>query len=42
LLPKALISLCTCVEVVPIEVQEHVGRSGRVSKGPKTGGIMNE
>jgi hypothetical protein len=38
LLPKVLISLCTCVEVVPIEVQEHVGRSSRVSEGLKTGG----
>jgi hypothetical protein len=42
LLPKALISLRTCVEVVPIEVQERVGRSGRVSEGPKTGGAMDE
>jgi hypothetical protein len=42
LLPKALISLRTCVEVVPVEVWECVGRSGRVSEGPKTGGIMDE
>jgi hypothetical protein len=42
LLPKVLISLCTCVEVVPVKVWEHVGRSSRVSEVPKMGELWTK
>jgi hypothetical protein len=38
LLPKALISLRTCVEVVPVEVQEHVGMVWQTIRESEDGG----